>query len=221
MKKRLQDMLVMQAKLNDITNGPDWRDGVTKANRVINWYRCIRQEGGEFIDSFPWKHWKSIDVKADLPNARTELTDVWHFYLAAFLVRYQTLSISEIADKLDETFRTINTPKYDYDPVIAMEELIENTFVSNEDIRLRLILDAFVTLLVNVDMNMDDLYKKYISKNVLNIFRQENGYTEGTYVKMWNGLEDNVVLDSLMSINPTIGADGLKELLTVEYVKVK
>ena len=36
-------------------------------------------------------------------------------------------------------------------------------------------------------------------KNVLNKFRQDNGYKEGTYRKIWNGKEDNVVLSEILS----------------------
>lgn len=35
---------------------------------------------------------------------------------------------------------------------------------------------------------------QYVSKNVLNIFRQEHGYKDGSYVKEWFGQEDNVHL---------------------------
>jgi hypothetical protein len=35
------------------------------------------------------------------------------------------------------------------------------------------------------------LYRQYVGKNVLNFFRQDHGYKEGTYKKLWNGREDN------------------------------
>lgn len=40
----------------------------------------------------------------------------------------------------------------------------------------------------------DDIIKLYILKNVLNKFRQDHGYKEGTYVKEWFGKEDNEYL---------------------------
>ena len=39
-----------------------------------------------------------------------------------------------------------------------------------------------------------DLYNLYSGKNILNQFRQDNGYKEGTYTKIWDGVEDNVVM---------------------------
>jgi len=47
-------------------------------------------------------------------------------------------------------------------------------------------------------MPFDELYEIYVGKNVLNMFRQDNGYKEGTYNKMWNGREDNEYLADIM-----------------------
>ena len=49
-----------------------------------------------------------------------------------------------------------------------------------------------------LDMPFDELYEIYVGKNVLNMFRQDNGYKEGTYNKMWNGREDNEYLADIM-----------------------
>jgi hypothetical protein len=38
-----------------------------------------------------------------------------------------------------------------------------------------------------------------VGKNVLNFFRQDNGYKEGTYVKNWDGREDNEHLSELVA----------------------
>jgi hypothetical protein len=44
----------------------------------------------------------------------------------------------------------------------------------------------------------DYLFNRYLGKNVLNSFRKANGYKEGIYVKMWNGVEDNVYLEGIL-----------------------
>jgi hypothetical protein len=65
-------------------------------------------------------------------------------------------------------------------------------------------------------ITFDELYKLYMGKLVLNIFRQEHGYSDGTYVKFWgDGLEDNQVLEKIMS--ETTDVDSIKQLLLVEY----
>ena len=75
-------MLQLQNQLNDATNGEDWTKGITKNNRVIHWKRCIYMECAEMIDSFSWKHWKSLDQGADWDNLQIEVVDVWHFIIS-------------------------------------------------------------------------------------------------------------------------------------------
>jgi len=40
-------------------------------------------------------------------------------------------------------------------------------------------------------LDFETLYVAYIGKNVLNFFRQDNGYKDGSYIKEWDGREDN------------------------------
>ena len=47
-------------------------------------------------------------------------------------------------------------------------------------------------------MNWDELYRQYVAKNVLNLFRQDNGYKQGSYLKIWDGREDNEHLVEIM-----------------------
>ena len=49
-----------------------------------------------------------------------------------------------------------------------------------------------LTFMVGISFN--EFIIIYTGKNVLNIFRQDNGYKKGEYIKMWNGKEDNVYL---------------------------
>ena len=55
-----------------------------------------------------------------------------------------------------------------------------------------------------MDMDSDELFRQYVGKNTLNFFRQDHGYKEGTYIKIWHGEEDNEVLASLVkSLDPS------------------
>ena len=51
----------------------------------------------------------------------------------------------------------------------------------------------------DVGLTFEKLYVGYISKNVLNSFRQDKGYQAGTYIKDWGGIEDNEYLIRLAS----------------------
>jgi hypothetical protein len=45
--------------------------------------------------------------------------------------------------------------------------------------------------MVMLEMDFDALYRSYVGKNVLNFFRQDHGYKDGSYIKVWQGREDN------------------------------
>lgn len=49
----------------------------------------------------------------------------------------------------------------------------------------------------SMEESIEKLWSVYLVKNVLNVFRVMNGYKEGTYIKMWNGIEDNAVVKKL------------------------
>ena len=53
--------------------------------------------------------------------------------------------------------------------------------------------------MVAVDLDFDGLYSAYVGKNVLNFFRQDHGYKDGSYVKTWSGREDNEHLVEVMA----------------------
>lgn len=50
---------------------------------------------------------------------------------------------------------------------------------------------------VSVEDAIEELWSIYLVKNTLNVFRVKNGYKEGRYVKVWNGREDNVVVNEI------------------------
>ncbi len=50
---------------------------------------------------------------------------------------------------------------------------------------------AFSSLMLISGLSFERLFSSYVAKNVLNIFRQDHGYKDGSYVKTWAGKEDN------------------------------
>jgi hypothetical protein len=56
----------------------------------------------------------------------------------------------------------------------------------------------FTTIVEQAHMTSTSLFEQYVGKNVLNFFRQDHGYKEGTYIKMWGGREDNEHLVDIM-----------------------
>jgi hypothetical protein len=79
-------------------------------------------------------------------------------------------------------------------------------------------------MLNSAEMTMDDLYIAYVGKNVLNFFRQDNGYQEGTYIKNWAGREDNehlVELAAELEKSADNFSEQLYQALDLRYKKLK
>jgi len=200
MDKALQ-MIQLQQQLNDATNGENWEEGVTKNGKRINWKRCIYMECAEMIDSFSWKHWKSIHDEPDWENLQIEVVDVWHFVISLALQEYArefrggaeelALYVSELA--IYETLKqetVLASPEEIMEQVerIMCHVLTPNTFDLSE------LIESFLRLCYMSNLDAASLYRLYVGKNVLNQFRQDHGYQEGTYMKIWNDQEDNLVM---------------------------
>ncbi|WP_353661339.1 dUTP diphosphatase [Hydrogenimonas sp. SS33] len=224
-RKKMEEMFRLQERLNDDTNGPKWRDGMTKQGKVVNWKRCIVMETAELIESFPWKHWKNIEGGIDLENVKIEMVDIWHFVMS-YLLRF--LPVKEAAKLALETMKEsgIRVPeswseadKGRLDELLApFEDLMALALVKDDSPAYRVeLLEQFWTCVDAVGMDFDELYRLYIGKNALNQFRQKHGYKEGTYRKIWNGREDNVVMQEILAQNPDITYDALMEKLEEAY----
>lgn len=221
-------MLQLQAGLNDATNGEKWTEGVTKNGKVINWKRCIYMECAEMIDSFSWKHWKNIDQKADWDNLQIEVVDVWHFIMSLAIENYsQTLrgGIDELAVNISEleSFNKIDTKHELFamqDDVIEMIESIMLDTLSKESLNLEKLMSEFFELVLMCGLDLESLYKLYVGKNILNQFRQDNGYKDGTYIKVWDGQEDNVIMKKLWEENSALKPDTLYKELTKLYLSL-
>jgi len=86
---------------------------------------------------------------------------------------------------------------------------------------IRQITDLFFAIISHLDIDVEDLYKRYVVKNQLNTFRQKNGYKDGSYRKNWGGVEDNVVAFEIMDKNPKISPEDLYSKLSSEYSNLK
>ena len=221
-------MLQLQNQLNNATNGEDWIKGVTKNDKEINWKRCIYMESAEIIDSFAWKHWKNIDAQADMENVKIEVVDIWHFVMSLAIEQYyQQLKggVEEIALMIAElsSFNAIKTKNETYatpNEIMAKVEDIMRDVLEKESIDLQKLLDDFFSLVLQSGLDLQTLYTLYIGKNILNQFRQDNGYKEGTYIKTWDDKEDNVYMQQLLEENPDITPNELYKELTKLYHQI-
>ena len=185
MKAQLLVMLEMQDAMNSRVN-PEWR----MAGNA--WYRAIWTECAEMLDHYGWKWWKH--QKPDVEQVKMELVDIFHFGLSSRIDG--ELSFDEIAEELagemlepqikDDFKQTLE--------VLAGQAVLYQHFDGT----------SFAGCMEQIEMPFEELFKNYVGKNTLNFFRQDNGYKDGTYIKEWNGLEDNEVLVELLEkLDPT------------------
>jgi len=219
-------MLQLQNQLNDATNGEDWPKGITKNGKVINWNRCIYMECAEMVDSFSWKHWKSINKDPDWDNLQIEVIDVWHFIISLAIENYSKNlkgGIEDLAINISqlESFSKIDLQSSNFasqDEVIAKVENIILLSLAKDALDLETLIGEFFDLVVMSGLDLETLYRLYVGKNILNQFRQDNGYKDGSYIKVWDGEEDNVVMKRIWEDNGDIKPDLLYKELTKLYL---
>jgi dimeric dUTPase (all-alpha-NTP-PPase superfamily) len=219
-------MVQLQNQLNEATNGENWVNGVTKNGKTINWKRCIYMECAEMVDSFSWKHWKSINQEPDWDNLQIEVVDVWHFIISLAIENYAKNmrgNIEDLAINISElpSFSTINVENEEFasqDEVIAKVENIILLSLVKEEFNLESLINEFFDLVIMSGLDLETLYRLYVGKNILNQFRQDNGYKEGSYIKVWDGEEDNVVMKRIWEENGDIKPDTLYKELTKLYL---
>ncbi len=202
---QLDAMLDMQFNMNSTVN-PEW---IQEKN---NWHRAIQVEGVEAIEHHGWKWWKKQEC--DMGQLRMELVDIWHFMLSTVIQsKHGNLPLAKM-EMLGEFKLRQKSIQFDnqYYGLAQMELLDKLDLLVGLAAAKRSNLALFESLLLECGMNWLELFKQYLGKNVLNIFRQDHGYKAGTYIKEWNGREDNEHLLEIIS-QIDLAADDVREVL--------
>lgn len=225
--EKLEDMFALQQRLNDETNGKKWEDGIAQNGKLISWKRCIYMECAELLDSFAWKHWKNVNSATNAENVAVEIVDIWHFILSLVLEKaYPNYTISEVSKDVasvsgfgDFCLEAYDMSEYNiYEIMNDIEILIHET--SGFSYQIHELLTHYFRLALKCGVNLHKLYEIYIAKNVLNKFRQDNGYQDGSYIKVWGEKEDNEVMSEILK-DSSLGADEIYKALEKEYAKFR
>ncbi|MBU1657963.1 dUTP diphosphatase [bacterium] len=222
-------MLQLQSQLNDATNGDVWVNGVTKNGKTINWKRCIYMECAEIIDSFSWKHWKNINSEPDWENLQIEVVDVWHFIMSLAIENYAKNmrgNIEDLAINISSmsSFNDVEIENKSFGPQSEILKKVEDIMLvvlKRKSLELEELIQDFFELVLMSGLDLNTLYRLYVGKNILNQFRQDNGYKDNTYIKVWNSEEDNVVMKRLWEEDGDIKPEVLYKHLTKKYLALK
>ncbi|WP_371188298.1 dUTP diphosphatase [Thalassotalea maritima] len=189
--KQIKQMLTMQDAMNTRVS-ETWR-----ANNY-EWYRAIWVECAEMLDHHGWKWWKHQEC--DVAQVQLELVDIFHFGLALRLM--QVTDVNVIAEELANDLISSDKAASYSDFKLALEDLA-SAAVTNKAFDAH----SFAACMRLMNMDLEDLFRQYVGKNTLNFFRQDHGYKDGSYIKVWHGKEDNEVLAELVSTLDTNSDD--------------
>lgn len=204
MKQQILTMLDLQDGMNAKVND-NWQQ------QNFEWYRAIWVECAELLDHYGWKWWKKQTPDAD--QVKLELVDIWHFGLSILLL--QGKSRDEIAVEVERKLAEA-APTGDFRAdleAFALATLQTRSFN----------VAAFATLMAGIELSFEELYTRYVGKNVLNFFRQDYGYQDGSYCKQWGGKEDNEhLVEVVAELDHSISSfkDDLYLALTDRYTRL-
>lgn len=201
--QQMKLMLQMQHEMNTLIDA-NW---VQNQNPFM---LAAALEMGEAIEHYGWKWWKK--QTPDMNQVKMEMADIWHFMLSQIYLDLQNFPNDiVIQDFLDVP---MNERAFNADTCIQDYKLLSDLSL------MQLLMGSFTLSIVNVPvflhlcnrfgLSSEDLFKLYVGKNVLNEFRQHNGYKEGTYIKVWSCKEDNEYLTDIMN-NVKLDSENLKD----------
>jgi dimeric dUTPase (all-alpha-NTP-PPase superfamily) len=195
-------MLSLQHSMNTKVD-PDW------IQARYPYLRAVAIEGAEAIEHHGWKWWKKQEL--DLPQLQMELIDIWHFILSELLLRSHDNGVDpqqalDMALRGSESISQVRFDDGDYN-LEEMDLLSKLELLIGLSVASRIELAVFASIMADCQLNWTELFRQYVGKNVLNMFRQDKGYKSGTYKKVWNGREDNEYLVDIIHSLDASSAD--------------
>jgi dimeric dUTPase (all-alpha-NTP-PPase superfamily) len=191
-------MLQLQCDMNAKVDA-DW------VQAAYPYLRAVVIEAAEAIEHHGWKWWKK--QTHDLPQLQMELVDIWHFLLSEVLLRENGNIEKSLSILLSTTqdgqsnIVIIDGHRHSLADLSLLDKL--ELLIALSAVK-RLELSVFASILSDCGMDWQELYCQYVGKNVLNFFRQDHGYKQGTYLKVWANREDN---EHLVEIMASLSAD--------------
>jgi dimeric dUTPase (all-alpha-NTP-PPase superfamily) len=189
LEQALRTMLTMQDRMNTRVH-PDW------VNQDFAWYRALWTECAELIEHYGYKWWKK--QTPDIEQVRLEVIDIWHFGLSALFAGGDSINTmaANIAAELRD-FQPVGLGVREATEALALHSLQTRGFSPS----------CFWELMLASGLDFERLYSAYVGKNVLNFFRQDHGYQDGSYQKLWQGREDNEHLVEVLAALDSTASD--------------
>lgn len=136
--------------------------------------------------------------------------NLWRFYMCRFM-EASNYKVNTATEALSAAILRTAFPRQQVQFDDCTYELEQINF--NAKIKLlvgltssnRISIALFASILKEVEIEWLVLYKTFVGKNVLELFRRNHGYKKGDYVKVWNALRDETHMEELQA---SIDCDG-------------
>lgn len=202
-QEQISKLFQMQDQLNTYVH-PQWRD------QDFDWYEAIVDECCELKGHLGWKWWKQ-NYKCGLTEAnkkqvQLEVIDLLHFLISGLLD-----GKLETAGSVTGIFNGSQLPSG-----ITLENAVDKMRFYACDGYYGAVQWTWIALLTG--LTEQEILETYTQKYVLNKFRQDHGYKDGSYCKEWElnvspgeFLEDNEVLSFVVFKLKNTGQDTTDE----------
>ncbi len=181
--------------------------------------RAVLVEATEALEHYGWKWWKK--QSPDMVQLRIEMIDIWHFVLSEYLLRAggdkAAASDAMLGEWASQPMLDFDGARYELASLDIRQQL--ELLAALAAVR-RTNLPLVALLFTACGLTPAALFREYVSKNVLNHFRQDRGYKSGEYKKTWDGAEDNVhmaeILEAMNEADEKL-PDALYRALAARY----
>lgn len=202
MIEKIYNSFELQETMNSLVN-PDWK------RKRFPFSRAAWVEMAEALSATNWKWWKHTEV--DQYQLKLEMVDIYHFMVSdGILGNVTPVTVQNLWKTASSKFPIFQVG--DIEVIFKHGE----TFISEGALG-RLNWREFFDTMLALGIDFDEVLTMYVAKNTLNIFRQRNGYKDGSYIKEWFGEEDNKTLEKIMTASPNILQQDLFNELEKAY----
>jgi dimeric dUTPase (all-alpha-NTP-PPase superfamily) len=168
-QEQVAKLMSMQDELNTYIH-PEWLD------QQFNWHLAMIDECLEIHGHLGWKWWKK-DYKLGLTEnnkaqIKLEVIDLLHFVMSQTLV--DGYNVETVKKSFGHSYDT--SKGLEYNTLGFMRHCMTNGYSVRQ---------GWALLAHCVDLTEQEILETYTQKYVLNKFRQDHGYKDGSYVKEW------------------------------------
>lgn len=171
---QLAKLCKMQDELNTYIH-PDWKW------QGFDWETAVNDECLEILGHLGWKWWKDNYkqgiTEANKPQIKLELIDLLHFVVSSRLENSPEPEYGFLDIVINTAFEPAHYGFYESVKILQQDAL--HYGITGDTV-------IFLSRLMHLlDMDAQEILETYTQKYVLNKFRQDHGYKDGSYVKEW------------------------------------